>query len=71
MLQINLKDAQQFSRVWTNNGVAIILQDVHLQFATDFANVVLKSFVENAQRAAQAAAKHAADDAKPKVILET
>lgn len=64
--QVTLKDAHQFSNVWRHKGVAIPMQDIHLRFAADFANVALKSFIETAQR--QAAAK-AAEAAKPKVVL--
>lgn len=67
MTPVSAQDAKQFGKVWTHNGVAIVLQDVHLQFAADFANIVLKSFVENAQRAA--AARQAAA-AKPLVSVE-
>lgn len=65
MPNVTVKDAEQFSHVWRHKGVAIPMLDVHLQFAADFANIVLKSFVENAQR--QAAAR-AAEAAKPKII---
>lgn len=67
MLNVNQKDARDFSRVWTNRGVAIVLQDVHLQFAADFANVVLKSFIETAQQAQAEAAKQ---QAAKKITLE-
>lgn len=60
--QVSNKDVKQFSRVWTHKGLAIFLDDVHIQFATDFANVMLKNLF--AQMAAQAR-----EDAKPKVIL--
>lgn len=68
MLNVSAKDARDFSRVWTNRGVAIVMQDVHLQFAADFANVVLKSFIENAQKAQAEAAKAAA---AKKITLES
>ena len=66
-MQVSAKDAQEFGKVWTHKGVAIFLSDIHFQFAADFANIVLKSFIENAQR--QAAAR-AAQAAKPKIITE-
>jgi hypothetical protein len=53
--------ADNFSKVWTYGKVAIFLDDVHKQFATDFANMIIPSFIESQQRAAAAAAK-------PKVI---
>lgn len=54
--------AKEFGKVWTHNGVAIFMDDAHYKFAADFANVVLKSFVEEAQR-------KAAEAAKPKIVL--
>lgn len=52
-------EAQKFARVWTHNGLAIPLDIEHFQFATDFANVVLNSFVQDCNLKAQqrAAAK--------------
>lgn len=51
-----------FAKVWTHKGLAIFLDDVHKQFAVDFANVMLRNFIEQQARAA-------AEAAKPKVIL--
>jgi hypothetical protein len=53
-----------FSKVWTHKGIAIFLDDVHLAFATDFANVMLNNFL---QQQAQAAAK-AVDLKKIKIV---
>lgn len=36
---------QQFSKVWNKGGITIILDDTAIQFATDFANIALRSFV--------------------------
>jgi hypothetical protein len=69
MLNVTLNDAKDFSRVWTNRGVAIVLQDVHLQFAADFANVVLKSFIETAKQAQQAQVEAALKASLPKITL--
>jgi hypothetical protein len=49
-----------FAKVWTHNGLAAVIDDVHKQFAVDFANIVLKNFIfqcmaEQAKKAAQAA----------------
>lgn len=68
-MQISPADAAKFGQVWTHNGVAIVMTDVHYKFAADFANIVLKSFIEDAQRKALAARKAAEDAAKPKVVL--
>lgn len=43
--QVSLAEAKKFSQVWNSNGVAVIIDEPALQFATDFANVVLRSFV--------------------------
>lgn len=67
MRKVNAQDAQQFGQVWRVSGVAIPMQDVHYQFAADFANIVLKSFIEEAQRLNAA---KAAEAAKPKIIME-
>lgn len=48
--QVTQAEAANFAKVWTKNGIAFILQDIHLDFATDFANVVLNSFIEKCQR---------------------
>lgn len=73
MIGVTIKDAKGFSNVWTAGGVAIPMQDVHLQFATDFANVVLRNFIQQANAAAaakqKAAEQQVAADAAPKVVL--
>lgn len=56
-MQLSAQDAKQFGKVWTHKGVAIFMDDTHYQFAADFATVALKTFIENAQRAAVEAAK--------------
>lgn len=50
-----------FAKVWTHNGLAIFLDDVHKRFACDFANVMLSNFIEQQKRAV-------AEAAKPKII---
>ena len=39
-------EAERFSRVWTFNGVAVTMDNASLQFATDFANTAIRSFVQ-------------------------
>lgn len=68
-MQVSLIDAAKFGQVWTHNGVAIVMTDVHHKFAADFANVVLRSFIEDAQRKASQARKSAEEAAEPKVVL--
>lgn len=69
MVQVSAVDAQKFGQVWTHNGVAIVMTPIHYQFAADFANIAVRSFIENAQRQALAAKKAAEDAAKPKVLI--
>jgi hypothetical protein len=54
---LNKDDAKNFGKVWTHNGIAIFMDEAHYQFAADFANVAIKSFIEDAQRLAVEAAK--------------
>lgn len=53
--KITKSEALKFSRVWTYSGIAIPMKDVHIEYATDFANVVLRDFIAMCeQNAAQA-----------------
>ena len=55
-----------FAKAWDSGGIKIILDNTNIQFATDWANIVLKSFVhdmrEQVKKVAEAklAAKKAA-----------
>lgn len=51
------EQAKDFGKRWTHKGVSIFMDDTHYQFAADFAVIVLKSFIENAQHQAAEAAK--------------
>ena len=65
--RVTAESAEDFGKHWkTSGGVHIFMDKTHYTFAADFANVVLKSFVEDAQRAAAKAAK-----AKQLVIATT
>ena len=44
--QIDRKQVEGFAKIWTYRGVALLLNDAHIQFAADFANVMLRSFVQ-------------------------
>ena len=55
--QVTKIDTEGFSKQWTHNGLAIVLNDVHIQFATDFANIVLRNFVLQCAAQADAAIK--------------
>jgi hypothetical protein len=59
---ITSEEVARFARTWTHNGVAIVIDDLHAEFTRDFANIVLKSFV-------QMCAQQAAEAMKPKVVL--
>lgn len=61
-MQVTAAQAKDFGKVWTHKGIAIFMDDAHYAFAADFANIVLRSFIEDAQR-------KAAEAAKPKVVL--
>jgi hypothetical protein len=56
--QVTAAQAADFARHWkTPGGISIFTDDMHHKFSADFANIVLKSFVEDAQKASAAAAK--------------
>ena len=47
---VNINQAKAFGKEWTLKGVAIFMDDARFQFATDFANVVISSFIEDQRR---------------------
>jgi hypothetical protein len=59
---VSREEAKRFSKAWSHNGVALVIDDPLCQFAADFANVVLKSFVQSFMQQQQA-------NAKPKVQI--
>lgn len=71
---VNKEEAKKFSNVWNYNGIAVPLDNVALTFATDFANVVLKSFFVQAEAKLAAVVetkvKERLDEEKNKLILE-
>jgi hypothetical protein len=44
--KVDKKQVEGFAKVWTYKGVALFLNDAHIQFAADFSNVMLQSFVQ-------------------------
>jgi hypothetical protein len=68
--KVTLEEAKNFAKVWNYKGLAMPLDDVHCEFAKDFANVVLRSFVEQMMLQAKAAKEAAQAVAKPLVSLE-
>ena len=51
-----------FAKEWKYKGILHVIDDIHKQFAIDFANVIVTSFVEQQLKKQQEAAK-------PKVVL--
>jgi len=44
--QVTKESTRAFSNAWDQKGIKIIIDDVHLQFATDWANICLKGYAE-------------------------
>ncbi len=66
--QVPEGEAAKFSQVWNHNGVNVIIDPVALKFATDFANVCLRSvFAEMIHRAQQ---MQRAQQEKTSIVLE-
>lgn len=68
--KVTLPDAQGFAKVWNYKGIAVPIDEIHAQFACDYANVVLRSFVEMVQANAKKALEEKAAPEKPLVTLE-
>lgn len=62
-------DVDNFAKVWTHKGLFFPMNDTARQFATDFANVAIRSFIEFTVEQAKQKAKVAAEAAAPKIIL--
>lgn len=67
--KVKIDDAKNFAKVWTYKGIAIVLDEQHAQFAADYANVVLRNFIEMQVANFQAKKKAEEEAAKPKVTL--
>lgn len=67
--QVPLADAANFAKVWTYGGLVVPLQDVHVRFASDYANIVLRNFV---MQAAMARLMQAQKESmpQPKLVVE-
>ena len=58
--QVTREETRKASKHWkTPSGVLLILDDTHIAFATDWANLVLKNFVQMCAEQAAAAMKAA------------
>ena len=55
---VSVEEAQAFQTVWNYHGVAVPFPPQAAHFAKDFANVVLRNFIEMCQKQAQEAAKN-------------
>ena len=63
--KVERAQAEGFAKVWkTPGGIHLAMTPASLQFATDFANVVLRGFIEMCQLQTQAA-KTVAEQVKP------
>ncbi len=54
--QVDKTQVEGFAKVWTYKGVALCLTDAHIQFAMDFSNCMLRSFVQMVAQAQKPAA---------------
>jgi hypothetical protein len=64
---VGLSDAVGFSKVWNYKGVQIPLDEVHCEFAKDFANVAINSFIDMTLK--QAAARKQAEEVKAEPLV--
>ena len=76
--QITADETRRFSSVWTLNGVAVPFDEVGITFATDFANVCIRSLFAQLQPQMAAMAQRVQEleqgqeqqeVAKPQIIL--
>jgi hypothetical protein len=72
-LQVNVDQTMDFAERWRMNGIFVSLPPAAIQFATDWANIVLTSFIEEQVKRIQAkklAAQQLAEaQAAPTIIL--
>ena len=64
--KVNKSEAEAFAKVWNYKGIAAILPEMSIQFATDFANVVLNNFLKMCQEQAELEAKQKSN----KILVE-
>lgn len=68
--KVSLDDAKSFAKVWNYKGLAVPLDEIHCQFANDFANIAIRSFIEFTMAQAKARAEAEAAKAAPLITLE-
>lgn len=69
--RVTVEDAQKFASVWNYKGIVMPLDKISCQFATDYANVAIRSFMQFIAEQAAAKKKAAEEAAKPKITLES
>jgi hypothetical protein len=67
--KVEIAAAMGFGKVWHHNGIGIILADSHYKFATDFANVVIRNFIDQTRAEIAAEEKKQAEEKKKKEIV--
>lgn len=68
--QVTKEGTQGFSKVWNKGGIAILLDDTAITFATDYANVVLRSFIDAEVKKYQEAQAKLEEQNKSKLVVE-
>ena len=67
--QVTMKDVEGFAKVWNKGGITMLLDNTSKEFARDFANIVVKSFVlDQMKRAMQVQAAQAAQVGQQTVL---
>jgi hypothetical protein len=69
VFKVSPGDVDNFAKVWTHSGLFFPMNDMSRQFATDFANVAIRSFIDFTVEQAKAKQAQAAQAAAPKIIL--
>lgn len=62
-------DVDNFAKVWTHQGLFFPMNDMARQFASDFANVAIRSFIDFTVEQAKARAAEANKKAAPLITL--
>lgn len=65
--KVTLNETEKFAKVWNYNGIVVPLDDIALNFAKDFSNVVLRNFIEMCQKDA---AQRRELEKKKQIIIE-
>lgn len=72
--KVQRKEVENFSKVWrSKGGIVGTLNEHAIDFATDFANIVLRNFIDMCKQnvqAAQAVTQKPAPEPEKKLIVE-